>query len=60
MQSVTLQSFTPQTVSSKAALRKDIAKVRESGFALDLEEFVPNLCCVAIPVTGPAARRWPR
>ena len=37
-------------VTSKAELRREIAKVRESGFALDLEEFVPNLCCVAIPV----------
>jgi len=53
VEGITLQSFTPQTVSSKAALRKDIVKVRASGFALDIEEFVPNLCCVAIPVTGP-------
>ena len=25
--------------------------MRENGFALDNEEFVPNLCCVSIPVT---------
>jgi DNA-binding IclR family transcriptional regulator len=24
--------------------------VRENGFAVDSEEFVPNLCCVSIPV----------
>jgi DNA-binding IclR family transcriptional regulator len=45
-----LQSFTPQTITSKAQLRREIAKVREQGFALDAEEFVPNLCCVSVPV----------
>jgi len=50
VQGVDLQPFTPQTLTSKAELRREIGKVRESGFALDLEEFVPNLCCVAIPV----------
>ena len=37
-----LQSFTPQTITSKAQLAREIAKVREKGFALDLEEFVPE------------------
>jgi DNA-binding IclR family transcriptional regulator len=44
------QAFTPQTVTSKPQLRKEIVKVRQVGFALDLEEFVPNLCCVSVPV----------
>ena len=47
---VTLQSFTPQTVTGKVQLRKEIEKVRETGFAVDVEEFVPNLCCVSVPV----------
>jgi len=47
---VALQSFTPQTVTSKTQLRKEIDKVRESGFAVDIEEFVPNLCCLSVPV----------
>ena len=50
MQGVELQAFTPQTLTSKAELRREIAKVRENGFAVDNEEFVPNLCCVSIPV----------
>ena len=50
MQGVDLQPFTPQTLTSKAELRREIGKVRENGFALDNEEFVPNLCCVSIPV----------
>ena len=47
---VSLRSFTPQTVSSKAQLRKEVDKVRGNGFAVDVEEFVPNLCCVSVPV----------
>jgi IclR family transcriptional regulator, KDG regulon repressor len=50
VQNVALESFTPQTLTSKAELRREIAKVRDSGFAVDNEEFVPNLCCVSIPV----------
>lgn len=47
---VQLQAFTPQTVTGKAQLRKEIIKVRESGYAVDNEEYVPNLCCVSVPV----------
>jgi IclR family acetate operon transcriptional repressor len=47
---VQLHAFTPQTVTSKAQLRREIAKVRESGYAVDNEEYVPNLCCVSVPV----------
>jgi IclR family transcriptional regulator, KDG regulon repressor len=47
---VEMQSFTLRTLTSKTELRREIRAVREKGFALDLEEFVPNLCCVAIPV----------
>lgn len=47
---VEMQSFTLRTLTSKTELRREIRTVRKKGFALDLEEFVPNLCCVAIPV----------
>ena len=50
LERVQLQAFTPQTVTSKAQLRREIAKVRENGFAVDTEEYVPNLCCVSVPV----------
>ena len=50
VEGVELQPFTPQTVDQQGAVRREIAKVRESGFALDIEEFVPNLCCVSVPV----------
>lgn len=50
LQTVEMQSFTSQTLTSKVELRREIKAVQEKGFALDLEEFVPNLCCVAIPL----------
>ena len=50
LQSVKLRSFTPHTIKTKARLRQEIAKVRENSFAVDIEEFVPNLCCVSVPV----------
>jgi DNA-binding IclR family transcriptional regulator len=50
LQTIEMQSFTPRTLTSKAELRREVRTVREKGFALDLEEFVPNLCCVAIPL----------
>jgi DNA-binding IclR family transcriptional regulator len=51
--SVRLRSYTPQTVTTKARLLRELDAVREKGLALDLEEFVPNLCCVAVPVRDP-------
>lgn len=50
LERVKLAAFTPQTVIGKAQLRKEIAKVGQIGFAVDVEEFVPNLCCVSVPV----------
>ncbi len=47
---VSFHAFTPQTITSKARLQQEIDTVRASGYALDIEEFVPNLCCVAVPV----------
>ena len=45
-----LRAHTPQTQINKSRLLREIEKVRQVGFALDVEEFVPNLCCVAVPV----------
>jgi DNA-binding IclR family transcriptional regulator len=50
LEGVELHAHTPQTITSKPRLRREIEKVGESGFALDIEEFVPNLCCVSVPV----------
>jgi len=67
-----LQTYTPRSISSTGALRKEIAAVRERGYALDDEEFRTSVVCIAMPyrdirgkavgavsVTGPAFRMSP-
>jgi DNA-binding IclR family transcriptional regulator len=39
-----------RTIISKSALRRELALVRESGFALDNEEDEPGVCCIGAPV----------
>ncbi|ANH03247.1 IclR family transcriptional regulator [Shinella sp. HZN7] len=64
-----LRRFTPQTITSRAALLDELAQIRASGIAFDREEHEPGIRCVAAPVfdagralvagvsvTGPAYR----
>ena len=64
-----LEQFTPQTVTDPAAIEDELATVRETGVAVDDEERVRGLRCVAAPilstedrvlgsvsVSGPASR----
>ena len=50
---VQMNVFTPQTITSKAKLRREIEVVRKQGYALDIEEFAENLCCISVPVKDP-------
>jgi IclR family acetate operon transcriptional repressor len=65
--------LTPHTITSLANLRKELEQIREQGYAVDQEENVEGLRCVAGPVfdhtgrviaafsvTGPAARLTPQ
>ena len=38
---------TKNTITEEAALRKELAETRRRGFALDREEHIPGLFCVA-------------
>ena len=64
--------YTPHTITSLANLRKELEQIREQGYALDQEEAVDGVRCVAGPVfdhtgrviaafsvAGPAARLTP-
>jgi IclR family transcriptional regulator, KDG regulon repressor len=64
-----LERHTPRTLTSLAQLKKELARVREEGYAVDNEEMVEGLRCVAAPlvehtgqvraafsVAGPAVR----
>jgi DNA-binding IclR family transcriptional regulator len=45
-----LPRFTPQTITDKVALEDALTEIRKQGYAYDLEEILPDLCCVAAPV----------
>lgn len=45
-----LPSFTPRTITSLEQLRTELEQVRSQGHAYDLEEVMPELCCVAAPI----------
>lgn len=46
----TLEAFTPYTLTGKAELSTEIEKVREAGYAVDRQELIDGLVCVAAPV----------
>jgi len=45
-----LEAFTPATLTKPAALQAELARIARDGHALDREEFLPGLVCVAVPV----------
>jgi len=51
---VRFHAYTAATITSRAKLEREVAAVREQGYALDIEEFAENLCCVSVPVRDPA------
>jgi DNA-binding IclR family transcriptional regulator len=44
----TLHRFTPQTITTRSRLLREIADVRKRGIALDIEEHTPGVCAAAI------------
>ncbi|MFT4158662.1 IclR family transcriptional regulator [Shinella sp.] len=69
LEGLEFRSFTPQTITDRAALLAELSGIRESGIAFDREEHEPGIRCVAAPVidggrglvagvsvTGPAYR----
>jgi IclR family acetate operon transcriptional repressor len=52
-----LDAYTPKTLTDPARIEREIARVREDGFAIDDEEFLPGLLCIATLVpqaSGPS------
>lgn len=42
-----LEAYTPRTLTEPDRIEQEIAKVRKDGFAIDNEEFLPGLLCIA-------------
>jgi DNA-binding IclR family transcriptional regulator len=50
IQTAGLPRFTDNTITNEEDLLQNLAKIRKQGFAYDLEEILPDLCCVAAPI----------
>lgn len=46
------EQFTPNTHRDLASLLDELERIREQGYALDNEEYVQDLVCIAAPVLG--------
>lgn len=53
---VALERYTANTLVDPEALEAELARVRRDGYALDREEFLPGLLCVAVAVPNPQGR----
>jgi len=53
---VPLEAFTPKTLTDLSALEEELKAVKRQGFAVDNEEFLPGLLCVAVRVPQSAGR----
>jgi DNA-binding IclR family transcriptional regulator len=51
-----LEQYTPKTITDFDAFEEEIRRVKRQGFALDNEEFLPGLLCVAVLVPAPVGR----
>jgi DNA-binding IclR family transcriptional regulator len=49
-----LERFTEQTVTSRSELLAELAGIRSSGVAFDLEEHTDGICAVGSAVSDPA------
>ena len=54
--SAPLEAYTPKTITDLGEFEEEIKRVKRQGFALDNEEFLPGLLCVAVLVPAPSGR----
>jgi DNA-binding IclR family transcriptional regulator len=50
IQTAGLPRFTDNTITDKEDLLQSLSKIRKQGYAYDMEEILPDLCCVAAPI----------
>ncbi len=53
LEDVPLTQYTPRTLVTFDALEAEIERVKRDGYALDAEEFLPGLFCIAVLVPAP-------
>jgi IclR family KDG regulon transcriptional repressor len=50
IQAAGLPRFTDNTITNEEELLQNLVKIRKQEYAYDLEEILPDLCCVAAPI----------
>lgn len=50
IQTAGLPRFTESTITDAKELLQSLEKIQKQGYAYDLEEILPDLCCVAAPI----------
>src|SRR5512134_18274 len=50
VQTAGLPRFTENTITDEEELYQVLSRVQKQGYAYDLEEILPDLCCVAAPI----------
>jgi DNA-binding IclR family transcriptional regulator len=57
LNSLPLERHTANTLTSRDALEAELKSIRRDGHAMDAEEFVEGLVCVAVPVLAPGGQQ---
>lgn len=45
-----LPAYTPNTLTDLTALKSYLPQVRQQGYSLDFEEYLPDVCCLGVPI----------
>ncbi|WP_336492420.1 IclR family transcriptional regulator [Methylobacterium nigriterrae] len=53
---LSLDRYTPNTLTDPGALAGELARIRHQGYALDDEEFLSGLFCIAVPIFDRSGR----
>jgi DNA-binding IclR family transcriptional regulator len=56
LEHVPLERYTEKTLTDLAALEREIERVKRDGYAVDDEEFLPGLFCLAVLVPTPGGK----
>jgi IclR family transcriptional regulator, KDG regulon repressor len=56
IQTAGLPRFTPNTITDETELHQTLAKIRKQEYAYDIEEILPELCCVSAPIYNHAGK----
>lgn len=56
LEGLPLSAYTPNTLCTRQALEAELLQIQKQGYAVDAEEFVEGLVCVAVPVIQGSGR----